>query len=184
MERDRTIFWQRLDVEGSEACRFRRRSDGGWDIDGTANFVEQGEAASIAYAVHCAPDWTSEQAHVTGWHGTRDIDIALSRAEDGTWRLNDAPLGGVTGARDVDLGFTPATNTLAIRRLALAIGAQSKINAVWLDTQDWTVKPLTQSYERLEDRVYRYESPGYRFDLPVDDFGLVRDYPGLWATAS
>ncbi|MDW3208128.1 MAG: putative glycolipid-binding domain-containing protein [Alphaproteobacteria bacterium] len=180
MDRDRTIFWKRLDVDGSEACGIRRRADGGWAVDGTANFVEESEVASLAYTIRCAPDWTSEQAQVTGWHGSRDVDIALSREGDGGWSLNGARLDGVAGARDVDLGFTPATNTLAIRRLRLAVGARAEVTALWLDTQDWQVKPLVQSYERLQERVYRYTSPGYRFDLQVDDFGLVIDYPGLW----
>jgi hypothetical protein len=62
---------------------------------------------------------------------------------------NDRPIDLTGGLLDVDLGFTPASNTNAIRRLDLGIGETTETIAVWLDTADWTVKPLTQSYERL-----------------------------------
>jgi hypothetical protein len=39
-----------------------------------------------------------------------------------------------------------------------------------------------QSYERLEELVYRYESGNGRFvvDLPVNSVGFVVDYPSIW----
>jgi len=42
-------------------------------------------------------------------------------------------IGGVDALRDIDLGFTPATNMNAIKRLQLPIGEHAEFTAVWLD---------------------------------------------------
>ena len=83
---------------------------------------------------------------------------------------------------DVDLGFTPASNTNAIRRLDLRIGASAETTALWLDTDDWTLKPLHQIYTRTGPNRYDYASPqhDYRATLVTDDFGAVLTYPALW----
>jgi hypothetical protein len=82
----------------------------------------------------------------------------------------------------VDLGFTPATNTLPIRRLNLEIGAQREITAAWVKFPELTVQPLRQRYTRLSARLYRYESVGtdFRAEIEVDEEGLVVLYAGGW----
>ena len=89
----------------------------------------------------------------------------------------------VRGAVDVDLGWTPFTNTLPIRRLSLAVGQKSgPVTAAWVRFPDLGLEPLTQEYERTAARRYRYTSGGGSFaaDLEVDDDGLVIDYSGIW----
>ena len=100
----------------------------------------------------------------------------------GRWSVNGGDDNALAGLEDIDLGFTPASNTNAIRRLNLAEGEEAESVAVWLDTEDWNVKPLRQSYCRVGGSAYDYKSPmhDYRATLLVDDFGAVREYPGLW----
>ncbi len=88
----------------------------------------------------------------------------------------------MSGCADVDLGFTPATNTLPIRRLDLPIGAQSEITAAWVKFPELTVQPLNQRYTRLSGTLYCYESleNGFRAEIEVDDEGLVVRYAGGW----
>ena len=83
---------------------------------------------------------------------------------------------------DIDLGFTPATNTVAVRRSCLAPGASVENTAAWFDESDWTLKPLRQTYHRVTEDRYEYESPanGFKATLLLDGAGLVRDYPSLW----
>ena len=78
---------------------------------------------------------------------------------------------------DIDLGFTPASNTNAIRRLNLSRDEAADTIAVWLDTGDWTVKSLRQSYRRGNGDTFDYISPqhDYRATLIVDDV-FVPDY--------
>jgi len=89
----------------------------------------------------------------------------------------------VRGLVDLDLGFTPATNVLPVRWLALRVGESAEVPAAWLDETEWRPKVLRQRYERTADREYRYEVPdaGYATALTVSTAGMVRRYPGLWA---
>jgi len=108
----------------------------------------------------------------------------------GTWRAKASPqvgdeLASVGSSIDVDLGMTPSTNTLPIRRLELAKGQSAELIAVWVRFPELTVEPLRQRYSRLEERRYRYESldSGFSADLEVDELGLVTSYSGLWERA-
>lgn len=84
---------------------------------------------------------------------------------------------------DIDLGFSPATNLLPIRRLSLARGQEAEVRAAWLPFPSLTFEVLPQVYRREGLQTYRYESGGGVFVrlLEVDAVGFVTDYPGLWA---
>jgi hypothetical protein len=87
---------------------------------------------------------------------------------------------------DVDLGFTPSTNLLPIRRLSLAVGAEASIRAAWLRFPGLELEPLEQVYRRESEHRYRYESGGGRFaaELEVDEFGLVARYGDYWVAGA
>jgi hypothetical protein len=82
----------------------------------------------------------------------------------------------------VDLGFTPSTNTLPIRRLTLAVGASAPVRAAWLRFPELTLESLEQVYLRTAERTYRYESAGGQFVavLEVGAAGLVSRYGDYW----
>jgi uncharacterized protein len=177
----RSAIWQRLDIPGMDSCRVLANPEG-WKIEGTAIFAERGQTAALSYDIECDHDWSTRAAHVRGSVGGRDILVELQRTPGRGWTNNDQPLEKVAGLLDVDLGFTPASNTNALRRLDLQIGQEVETTAVWLDTTDWTVKPLTQFYMRLSSNVYKYRSPihDYEAELEVDNIGIVINYPNLW----
>jgi hypothetical protein len=84
---------------------------------------------------------------------------------------------------DIDLGFTPATNLLQLRRLNLAKSEGADAPAAWVDLDGGGVlSELAQRYERRSESEYAYEAK--RFDyaatLSVTEDGFVRDYPRLW----
>lgn len=179
------ILWRRVDTEGHDACRLEP-CDGGWRLSGTASFGEDGVIYSLRYDVRHDADWVTQRAQVTGWAGARALDIAIHRDADGSWQMNGVDIAGLESAMDVDLGFTPATNTSAIRRLTLDVGQRGGGVAAWLDMSDWVLKPLEQYYERRAEREYEYGSPAhsYRADLQVAANGLVLDYPEIWRAVS
>ena len=176
-----TVLWHRLDAEGHDACRFSETTDG-WTIEGAAVFRHDGQAASLAYRLVCDRQWESRHASVAGWIGNRDLQILIERDGGDGWLVNGSWRHTLNGLKDIDLGFTPASNTNAIRRLNLSEGKKAESVAVWLDTEDWSVKPLRQSYRRSGKDAFDYASPehDYRATLGVDDFGAVTVYPGLW----
>lgn len=152
-------------------------------IDGAALFAENGVVSNLRYRVECGADWSTRHADVTGWIGERDVRLIMTRRRNG-WDVDGVPVEAADFASllDVDLGFTPATNTNAIRRLSLGVGAEAETTALWFDLDNWCVKPLRQVYRRLGVDLYEYASPDhdYRVVLKVNGHGLVVNYPKLW----
>jgi hypothetical protein len=178
-----SVLWRRLDTPGHDACRLVR--DGaGWRLQGAAVFADAGRPAWLAYEVVCDSRWRTVQAHVHGYVGDRSIDVEIAAAA-GVWQLNGAVADAVAGCVDVDLGFTPATNLLSIRRLALAPGAAADVRAAWFDVSTRGLQPLDQRYERRGETSYWYQAPafGYAAELEVLPSGFVRRYPKLWDAA-
>ena len=81
---------------------------------------------------------------------------------------------------DVDLSFTPATNTLPIRRLGLGVGEKADIAVAWLRWPELKVERVGQRYARLAADRYRYTQGDFEAELTVDEHGLVLEYDGLW----
>ena len=175
------ISWKRLDVTGHDRCTLVSES-GGYRIAGEARWEEGGETFTSTYEVWCNSDWATRAARVEGSFGARPLSFSLERVSGKGWYLDGARIDFADDLLDVDLGFTPATNTNAIRRMALAIGERRETTALWFDTEDRSFKRLMQVYERIGDNVYHYASPqhGYEAELGVSDTGLVLDYPDLW----
>jgi hypothetical protein len=178
------ILWRRLDTPGHDACRLVR-GDGGWQLEGTAVFGHEGVPARLSYLVACDPQWRTEQGRVRGWLGPQPVELSILRTAAGAWTLNGALVPGLDRCVDLDLGFTPATNLLPLRRLALADGEAADAPAAWLDVAAGTLELLPQRYERRSETTYWYESPtaGYSGLLEVTPAGFIRRYPGLWEPA-
>lgn len=175
------VLWRRLDVPGHDACRLIETADG-YALEGTASFFEAGAIASLRYRVTCDRNWLSQCGHVVGWAGDQSIEWTIGQNDRGAWMLNEREFPELNGCQDLDLGFTPATNLLQIRRIALAPGAAAEVPVAWLDTSSTTLALLPQRYARLSDRRYDYASPtvSYQAVLDVTPSGFVRTYPTLW----
>jgi uncharacterized protein len=176
-----TIFWRRLDRPGHEACRLTPLGEG-WELAGTAVFSQEGQACRLEYAIACDAQWRTLSAVVSGWIGEGDVEIEVSRDEAGLWRLNGDLVPAVEGCVDVDLNFSPSTNTLPIRRFNLEVGSSVHVRAAWLRFPSFKLEPLEQSYTRVGTNLYRYESAGGRFvaSVEVDEVGLVTEYGEIW----
>jgi uncharacterized protein len=175
-----TVLWRRLDQPGHDSARLTFEPPH-WRIAGTAVFVRERQACRLDYAVICDAAWNTVSAGVSGWVGDETVDIELTVDAARTWRMNGIECPAVRGCLDVDLHFTPATNTLPIRRLDLAIGRESPVRAAWL-SPDFSMTPLEQVYRRTATGTYRYESNRGAFTAQIDvnDAGLVTSYEGLW----
>lgn len=180
-ETEARIAWRRLDPPGRDACRLVRRADG-WRLDGRARYRVGGIASRLAYRVDCDAAWVTRAGGVRGSIGGRAIDIRIARGPGGEWSIDGTPVPGLERCLDLDLGFTPATNLLPVRRCGLAVGRSVEAPAAWLDVDGATLALLPQRYERRSATAYWYEAPtaGYAALLDVAPDGFVRRYPGLW----
>jgi hypothetical protein len=176
-----TVLWRRLDRPGHEAARLVFHAPF-WQLSGTAVWADAGEVCRIEYQVTCEHGWATLHADLSGWAGSRRITRAISVSPQRRWRVDGRECAAVEGCVDLDLSFSPATNLLAIRRLALPVGGSGQARAAWLRFPEGTLEPLDQVYRRTEPERYHYESGGGAFtaELEVDPSGFVIRYPGLW----
>lgn len=181
MKATRYIIWRRLDEPGIDLCRIVRGEDA-WHLSGTATGLHGGAPLHLDYHVVCNAGWVTRTVRLLGWADSRRIDLVIRRDDDGAWTCNEQSVPAVMRASDIDLGFTPATNTVAVRRSCLAPGTSVETTAAWLDEAVWSLKPLRQIYRLSSRQRVEYASPdnGFKADLVLDEAGLVRDYPGLW----
>ncbi len=176
-----TVLWRRLDTPGHDACRLVQTADG-CQLASTAVFRHDGVSAHLAYSVECGSDWLARRGRVVGWLGARPVEYDIARTPGGAWSLNGVAVASAGCSPDLDFGFTPATNLLPLRRMALAVGQAEDAPAVWLNVEAGVVELLPQRYERRSDSTYWYEAPsvGYAALLEVRPDGFVSRYPGLW----
>jgi hypothetical protein len=100
-----TIMWRRLDVPGHESARFASEG-GGRVLAGSALFLHDGLPCRLDYSIACSPTWQTVSAHVQGWIGQGEIEIAISVDASRGWRLNGSEVPAVGGCFDLDFNFT------------------------------------------------------------------------------
>ena len=176
----RRVAWRRSDeVQTDEHCTLTQR-DTGLSLVGTVLGAEAGAPVRIEYRVLTGADGMTTAAHVRDLRGFEQRTLTLERDAKGNWTVDGAKVRGLKGATDVDLGCSPSTNTLPIRRLHLGVGASKTIKAAWVRFPDLTVVKADQTYTRLDEFTYRYASGTFEAELTVDDENLVAAY-AEWA---
>lgn len=171
------VVWVRHDGLGNDACRFAD-AEGGYLVDGSST---DADGNVLRYRIRARDDGTTRRVRI----GTTSR-IFIRRTPDDTWMLNGASVPDVTGAKDIYLGFTPATLTLPIRRLRLGVGGEEQILVANLDLENESLTPLHlvlrrtahDSYECLETET------GTTAQLQVDAQGIVRTQEGYWIAQS
>lgn len=142
-----------------------------------------GKPYGVDYTVGCDRSWAVRSLDL----GTAD-GMALSLRSDGRghWVNHDGrALPEFDGCLDVDLAGTPFTGTLPIRRIDWARqgGRRAELATVSVPFDSFVPVPERRSCTALEGgRRFLYEAPDRSFsaELPVDEDGLVLDYPGLF----
>lgn len=196
------VLWSGLDEWRAEVAEIALSADGvrarGTQLGGEPL---PGRPYRLDYRVEAAAGFVTRRLDVTvtgeGW--TRAL--ALTRAADGAWACaradGDAALAGTAaeetrpdldGALDCDLGRSPLTNLMPVRRHGLLRpGGPAEILAAWVDVPELTVHASRQRYEHVraagDGAVVRYTdlgaNEGFTADLLVGADGLVVEYPGL-----
>jgi uncharacterized protein len=157
-------------------------TDFGHRLAGTVRIIRDETPVEIAYRVDCAPDWTTMGATVE--IPAIDIDLRL-QVDSASWTVDSEPRTDLDGCVDVDLGFTPATNTLPIRRLDTAADISQTIKVAWLRWPELVFLPSDQTYTRQRGHLWTYASGEFSAELEVDEHGVVVNYgrPPIWAGA-
>ena len=174
-------FWRKIDQPGHDTCRLFKLAQG-WRLTGAAIFLDNGRPCHLEYSVTTNGAWKTRSAKVSGYIGRKALDVRIAAAGPARWKLNGVLSKSVTGCVDVDLGLTPATNLIVLRRLALKVGQRAKAPAAYLSFPELRLVKLPQSYFRTGQSAYEYVAPtvGYAGTLRVLPSGAVSQYPGLF----
>lgn len=176
--------WWSPRLHSTERCALYHSGEG-WELRGEVDLPVEGVRTRLTYRITADPGWRTCSVLVAAGRGPLAGTPIRLTAQDGDWLLDGRPQDDLHGCADVDLGFSPSTNTLPIRRLAPPVGAAVTVDAAWLTFPALTVQRLEQHYERVGDRRWRYRSGAFSADLDVDEHGLVRRYgQDLWLPVS
>jgi uncharacterized protein len=179
------LIWRSLDGLSMEHFELIQPMPELVHLNGLVIGVQAGSPLKSFYWLEVNGDWITQHVRVGHENGMLELVV-----RDGHWfrvehdhrtrSSQEIELTDLTGCIDVDLGLTPATNTLPIRRLQLEIGETATLMAAWVKFPSLDIVPLEQCYERLSEFSYRYLSTNFTALLEVDELGLVTRYEGGW----
>jgi hypothetical protein len=138
----------------------------------------------LTYCLTWDESWRLRDAELVVATERSTRSLSLQTDGQGHWRHGDGrAIAELDGCLDVDIWPTPFTNSFPIRREPMAVGERRQFLMAWIFAPDLTVRPQSQAYTRLADRLYLFENldgSGFRAELPVDEDGVVLDYPDLF----
>ena len=147
-------------------------------------FDEERRPFRLTYRLTWDPSWRLRDAELLVATERFTRSLILQTDGQGHWRHRDGrAIDDLDGCLDVDIWPTPFTNSFPIRREPMAVGERRQFRMAWIFAPDLTVHPQPQAYTRLADRLYLFENldgSGFRAELPVDEDGIVLDYPDLF----
>lgn len=183
MSENISVVWRRFEAIGA-GHEFARvfSEDSKHFLEGTAIFVDEKKFCKLDYRIECDETWKTLSAKVSGFVGDEMIEIEIATEPNGTWTMNGEEISAVQNCIDVDLNFSPVTNTLPIRRLNLQIGEKAEVRAAWLRFPSFKLELLEQIYERNGENKYAYESANgaFRTEIETDELGLATRYGDFW----
>jgi uncharacterized protein len=198
----RLLIWRGLDEWRTEAAEIHLAGDG-VGARGTQIGVDP-LPYRLNYRLEAPARFVTRSLEIEasgeGWR--RELDLRhdgkgswqCDGAESGEARADLPPPGGDTDgledALDCDLGFSPLTNFMPLRRHDLHRAAgEAEFVMAWVSVPDLALHVSAQRYTHVsksaDGAVVRFTDEGmfkgFTSELELDEDGLVRIYPGLAA---
>lgn len=173
------MVWRNTQTLGTDFCTLHTHPSG-YDLLGTVIAALDTRPYLVRYEVRCDKVGRTKEVEVSTQSGERKQHLHLEVDDEQRWWRNGQEVGTFRDLVDVDLGVTPATNTLPIRRLGLGSGESREVTAVWVKFPELTLERLPQCYTRLSERHYRYESEDFIAEIETDEVGLIKHYSDGW----
>jgi len=177
------LIWQSVDEPGFEHVRI---DDGHPDWAAyDSMFVREhdGQVRRGGYTLIVDRAWRTLELRIMVEQAPGSMAaLHLLASGDGTWTDADGnAVPDLDGCIDVDIQWSPLTNTLPIQRLNPG-NREEEIRVAYVSLPDLTVRPMKQVYSRIDSTTVRYQSETRDFqrDVIVDPEGIVVDYPGLF----
>ena len=168
-------MWAPVRGPGFEHCRVDGRGADGFVIG-----LRDDAPFRVRYAVEWDDRWRTRSVNVELVDARKSLVLVADG--DGNWRTAEGKsIAALAGCVDVDVSVTPFTNTLPVRRLALAPLQSADLSVAYVDAPALRVGIAKQRYTCLVRRddgtMHRYESGKFSADIVLDADGLVVEYP-------
>src|SRR3954468_21566534 len=139
------VLWHCSLLSSSEHGLLREREDG-YTLQGVVAAPLGDAPCHIEYTVAIDGQWrpTEARAAIATPSGVRQITLQSGPIDE--WKLDGVTAPSLGNSHDIDLGWTPATNTIPIRRLNLEIGESASIAAAWVRFPELDVVRNEQQY--------------------------------------
>lgn len=183
--RYRTICWTSVWNKDREGVGLEHLLLTGPAADSVVLAFDEGRIPfRLTYRLSWDASWQLRDADLVVATERSTRSLSLQTDGRGHWRHRDGrAIAELDGCMDIDIWPTPFTNSFPIRREPMAVGERREFRMAWVFAPDLTVHPQPQAYTRLADRVYLFENldgSGFKAELPVDEDGVVVDYPDLF----
>jgi uncharacterized protein len=181
----RTILWRNEDFHMYEYCALKD-AEQGFQIEGVVVTVVEEKPVRIAYQIVLDQNGLTRLVEVDAVGELVEQHLRLVVDEQRNWHWNGKELPECRGFSDVDLGFSPSTNALPIRRLNLNIGESQTLTVTWVRFPEFDVVAFPQRYTRLGTNRYLFESllSDFKAELVVDELGMVQQYGNYWESVA
>lgn len=178
------LLWQSIEAPGFEHVRIDEGHPEWTVFDSMFVREEGGEVRRGGYTLIVDQAWRTLEIRIMVEQAPGNMVAQhLLASGDGSWTDADGnPLPELDGCIDVDIQWSPLTNTLPIRRLDPPQGQESDIRVAYIALPELGVRAVRQTYSRVDQSSVRYQSETRDFvrDLQVDEEGYVVEYPGLF----
>jgi hypothetical protein len=175
----RLPIWEGVDEWRAETARVELGPDGV-----AATGTQIGVGYRLDYELEAPAGWVTRRLRVSVTTAGGERGLLLEHDGKGGWLQDGAAARFPAGAVDCDLGLSPLTNLMPVRRHALheREGA-AEIVVAWVSVPDLAVHASAQRYEHVRPGVVRFVDlglhEGFTAELELDADGLVLAYPEL-----
>jgi uncharacterized protein len=178
------IMWQSLESPGFEHVRIDD-SHPGWDVyDSMFVRENEGSVRRGGYTLVLDKNFRTLEIRIMVEQSPGSMTaLHLLASGDGTWTdADEQHIPELDGCIDVDIQWSPVTNTLPVRRLGLETDSEEAIPVAYIELPSLRVTRATQRYTRIDNRTVQYTSETRDFvrELTLDDDGFVVLYPDLF----
>lgn len=180
-------LWMSLHAPGFEHLRVDQ-SHPGWDVYDSMIVREHGgQVVRGGYTLVVDKAFRTLEIRIMAEQEPGSMAaLHLLANGEGVWTdAEERRIASLDGVIDVDIQWSPLTNTLPVRRLNLEPGEERDISVAYIALPSLELRRMEQRYTRINASTVRYASQGNTFtaDIEIDGDGVVLQYPGLFTRA-
>lgn len=175
------LQWEGLQYNSQEICQVKTLKDT-IEVSSSIKGDHEGRFFYIQYHIVVNQAWQAMELAISINMNNQADDFLFRSNGKGEWQFNGKSAPELEGCIDVDISFTPFTNTLPIRRLNMRPGDTREIKVLYVNVTEKKISPLKQQYGCISAGSYHYRDVPNDFEavISIDEDGYVTDYPGLF----